>query len=76
VQLRQAQAVSFQGVIFGTLESAVEQAREAFWRADTHDLRTRSYAQFIVGQACRDLGRVAEAVREFGAGIALFEQAD
>jgi class 3 adenylate cyclase/tetratricopeptide (TPR) repeat protein len=76
VQLRQAQAVSFNGMISGTLESALEQAREAFQRADPHDLRTRSYAQFIVGQACRDLGRMAEAVQEFGAGIALFEEAN
>ncbi len=49
-------------------------AREAFERADPHDLRTRSYAQYIVGCACRDLGRIAEAVREFGAGLALFEE--
>jgi class 3 adenylate cyclase/tetratricopeptide (TPR) repeat protein len=76
VQLRQAQAVSFHGVIPGTLESAVDQAREAFERADPHDLQTRSYAQFIIGQACRDLGRIAEAVREFGVGIALFEEAN
>jgi len=76
VQLRQAQAISFNGVISGTLESAVEQAREAFQHADPDDLRTRSYAQFIVGQACRDLGRIAEAVQEFGAGIALFGEAN
>ena len=76
VQLRQAQAVSFNGVIPGTLESAVEQAREAFEHADARDLRTRSYAQFIVGHGCRDLGRIAEAVREFGVGIRLFEEAD
>ena len=76
VQLRQAQAISFNGVISGTLESAAEQAREAFQHADPDDLRTRSYAQFIVGQACRDLGRIAEAVQEFGAGIALFGEAN
>jgi class 3 adenylate cyclase/tetratricopeptide (TPR) repeat protein len=76
VQLRQAQAVSFNGVISGTLESAIEQAREAFQRADPDDVRTRSYAQFVVGHACRDLGRIAEAVREFGAGIALIEAAN
>jgi class 3 adenylate cyclase/tetratricopeptide (TPR) repeat protein len=76
VQLRQAQAISFNGVISGTLESAVEQAREAFQRADPDDLRTRSYAQFIVGQACRDLGRIGAAVEEFSIGISLFEQSD
>ncbi len=76
VQLRQAQAVALMGVIPGTLESAIEKAREAFERADPRDLRTRSYARFILGNACRDLGRVAEALQEFGAGLALFEQVD
>jgi class 3 adenylate cyclase/tetratricopeptide (TPR) repeat protein len=76
VQVRQAQAVAQAGVIPGTLPSAIEKAREAFQRADPRDLRTRSYAQFLVGHACRDLGRIAEAVREFGAGLALFEQVD
>jgi class 3 adenylate cyclase/tetratricopeptide (TPR) repeat protein len=76
VQVRQAQAISFNGVIPGTLESAVEQAREAFEHADPRDLRTRSYAQFIVGHACRDLGRIAEAVQEFGVGIRLLEEAN
>ncbi len=76
VQLRQAQAVAVTGVIAGTLQSAIEKAREAFERADPRDLRTRGYAQFVVGHACRDLGHVAEAVREFGAGLALFGPAD
>jgi class 3 adenylate cyclase/tetratricopeptide (TPR) repeat protein len=76
VQLRHAQAIAHEGVIPGTLQSAIEKAREAFERADPRDLRTRSYAQFIVGHACRDLGRVAEALPEFGAGLALFEQVD
>jgi class 3 adenylate cyclase/tetratricopeptide (TPR) repeat protein len=76
VQLRHAQAVAHEGVMPGTLQSAIEKAREAFERADPRDLRTRSYARFIVGHACRDLGRVAEALREFGAGLALFEQVD
>jgi class 3 adenylate cyclase/tetratricopeptide (TPR) repeat protein len=75
-QLRQAQAVALHGEIPGTLQSAVAKARGAFERADPHDLRTRSYARFIVGHACRDLGRVAEALEEFGAGLALFEQVD
>jgi len=76
VQVRQAQAVALIGVIPGTLESAIEKAREAFERADPRDLRTRTYARFIVSLACRDLGRIAEAVREFSAGLALFDQVD
>jgi class 3 adenylate cyclase/tetratricopeptide (TPR) repeat protein len=76
VQLRQAQAVAVLGVIPGTWESAIEKAREASERADPRDLRTRSYARFVSGHACRDLGRITEAVREFGAGLALFEQVD
>ncbi len=76
VQLRQAQAVALNGVIPGTIESALEKAREAFERADPGDLRTRSYARFIVGHASRDLGRITEAVREFTAGLSLFEQVD
>jgi tetratricopeptide (TPR) repeat protein len=76
VQLRQAQAVALMGAIPGTLESAIEKAREAFERAAPRDLRTRSYARVILGSACRDLGRVSEALREFGAGLALFEEMD
>jgi tetratricopeptide (TPR) repeat protein len=76
VQLRQAQAVALNGVIPGTVQSAIDKAREAFERADPRDLRTRSYARFIVGHGCRDLGRVTEALREFGAGLALFEPVD
>jgi tetratricopeptide (TPR) repeat protein len=75
VQVRQAQAV-INGVISGTLESAVDRAREAFQHAGPGDLRTRSYAQFLVGYACRDLGRIPEAVRGFGVGLALFEPLD
>jgi class 3 adenylate cyclase/tetratricopeptide (TPR) repeat protein len=73
VQLRQAQAVALDGVIPGTIESALDKAREAFERADRDDLRTRSYARFIMGSARRDIGRVTEAVREFTAGLSLFE---
>ncbi|MBI3456321.1 MAG: AAA family ATPase [Candidatus Rokubacteria bacterium] len=76
VQLRQAGAVALSGVIRGTLQSAVEKAREALERADPRDLRTRSYAQFVVAHACRDLGRIGDAVREFGAGLALFAEVD
>jgi class 3 adenylate cyclase/tetratricopeptide (TPR) repeat protein len=75
VRLRQAQAICLDGVIPGTIESALEQAREALERADPDDLRTRSYARFIMGNASRDLGRVGEAVREFDAGLSLFAPA-
>ena len=73
VQVRQAQAVAYSCVIPGTLESGIEKAREAFDRADAGDVRTRSYAQFIIGHAYRELGWITEAVREFGTGIALFD---
>ncbi|MBI4608571.1 MAG: AAA family ATPase [Candidatus Rokubacteria bacterium] len=72
VQVRQAQAIAVTEMIPGTLASAIEKAREAFDRADLGDLRTRSYARYVAGVACRDLGRFAEAISEFGAGIALF----
>ncbi len=73
VQVRQAQVVYAHGTVPGTLESTLERAHEAFERARHDDLRTRSYAQYLVGCACRDLGRIVEAVREFGVGLALFE---
>jgi len=76
VQVRQAQAVAVTGVAPGTLESAIEKAREAFRRADPSDLRTRGYAQYIAGLACRDLGRIAEAIREFDTGADLFAAQD
>jgi len=72
VQLQQAQAIALAMTLPGTLESAIDKAREAFDHADLRDLRTRSYAKYIVGTACRALGRIAEAVDEFDAGIALF----
>jgi class 3 adenylate cyclase/tetratricopeptide (TPR) repeat protein len=75
VQVRQAQAIAFVGAIPGTLQSAIDRAREAATCADASDLRTRSYARFIEAVACRDLGRVEEAVGEFDAGIALFATA-
>jgi tetratricopeptide (TPR) repeat protein len=76
VQLRRAQAVIFPGAVPGTLASAIDQAREAFERAAPDDVRTRSYAKFIVGHAARDLGRITEAVSEFAAGLTLFEHVD
>jgi tetratricopeptide (TPR) repeat protein len=72
VQVRQAQGVALMGLLPGTLESAMDQAREAFLHAEPEDLRTRSYARFIAAVCCRDLGRLADAVGEFGAGVALF----
>jgi len=73
VQVRQAQAVYSHGTIPGTLESTIGTAHEAFEGAGPRDVRTRSYAQYLVGCACRDLGRIVEATREFGVGLALFE---
>jgi class 3 adenylate cyclase/tetratricopeptide (TPR) repeat protein len=72
VQLQQAQTIAFTTVLPGTLESAIDKAREAFDSANSRDLRTRSYAKYIVGFACRALGRISEAVEEFDAGTALF----
>ncbi len=72
VQVRQAQALAITWLIPGTFDSAIERAREAFDRADPHDLRTRSYAQYIAGLSYRDTGRFADAIREFGMGTSLF----
>jgi hypothetical protein len=58
-----AQGVYFDVTIPAALPSAIERAHEAFERADPHDLRTRSYAQYIVGCACRDLGRIGGGAR-------------
>jgi class 3 adenylate cyclase/tetratricopeptide (TPR) repeat protein len=76
VQVRQAQAVAVTGVIPGTLESAIDRALEAARRAEPADLRTRAYAHFVAGLACRDLGRVPDAVREFQTGADLFPTRD
>src|SRR5262249_19883680 len=69
VQVRQAQAVAFAAAIPGTLEAALDRAREAAAHADPGDLRTRSYARFIAAVACRDIGRIAEAIEEDDIGI-------
>jgi hypothetical protein len=74
VQLRQAEAIALTEWSPATLESAIDKAREAIERADPRDLRTRRYARFILGHAGRGLGRVAKAVREFSAGLALFAE--
>ena len=51
---------------------AIEVAREAFTLAAPDDLRTRSYAQFLVGAASLVRGSFRNAVQEFDAGVALF----
>jgi class 3 adenylate cyclase/tetratricopeptide (TPR) repeat protein len=75
VQVRQAQAIAFAAAIPGTLDFALGRAREAATRADAADLRTRSYARFIAAVACRDMGRIEEAIDEFDQGAALFADA-
>ena len=75
VQVRQAQAIALAAAIPGTLHSALERAREAAARADASDLRTRSYARFIAAVACRDIGRIEEAIGEFDIGVTLFTSA-
>jgi class 3 adenylate cyclase/tetratricopeptide (TPR) repeat protein len=75
VQVRQAQTIALAAAIPGTLQSALERAREAAARADAGDLRTRSYARFIAGVACRDMGGLEEGVAEFDLGVELFTTA-
>jgi tetratricopeptide (TPR) repeat protein len=75
VQVRQAQAIAIAAAIPGTLVSALELAREAATGADAADLRTRSYARFLMGVAYRDTGRLEDAVREHDAGARLFAAA-
>jgi tetratricopeptide (TPR) repeat protein len=75
VQVRQAQAIAIAAAIPGTLASALELARDAATGADPADLRTRSYARFVMGVACRDMGRLEEAIREYDAGAGLFATA-
>jgi class 3 adenylate cyclase len=72
VQVRQAQAIAFADTVPGTLVSAFELAREAAAGADANDLRTRSYAHFVMGVAYRDMGRLEEAIREHDVGARLF----
>jgi class 3 adenylate cyclase/tetratricopeptide (TPR) repeat protein len=77
VQVRQAQAIvlSVSAAIPGTLQGAIERAREAITHADPSDVRTRSYARFIAAVACRDLGRLEESIVEFEVGTELFSTA-
>jgi class 3 adenylate cyclase/tetratricopeptide (TPR) repeat protein len=72
VQVRQAQAIAVADAIPGTLVSALQLAREAAEGAAAADLRTRSYARFVMGVAYRDMGRLEEAIREHDAGARLF----
>ena len=72
VQVRQAQAIAFADTVPGSLVSALALAREAAAGADAADLRTRSYARFIMGVAYRDMGRLEEAVGAHEAGARLF----
>ena len=76
VQVRQAQAMAVTGAMSGTLESAIDKALEAARRADPSDLRTRGYAHFVAGLGCRDVGRIAEGIRQFDIGADLFGSED
>jgi class 3 adenylate cyclase/tetratricopeptide (TPR) repeat protein len=72
VHVRQAQGLWNLWSGPGNLEDAIERAREAFALAAPDDLRTRSYAQFLVGAASLARGRFHDAVQEFDAGVTLF----
>jgi class 3 adenylate cyclase/tetratricopeptide (TPR) repeat protein len=72
VRVRQAQNLWQLWSGPGNLEEAIERAREAFALAAPDDLRTRSYAQFLVGAALLARGSFRDAVQEFDAGVALF----
>ena len=72
VRVRQAQGLWNLWSGPGNLEAAIEGAREAFALTAPNDLRTRSYAQFLVGAASLARGRFLDAVQAFDAGEALF----
>ena len=72
VRVRQAQGLWNLWSGPSNLEAAIEGAREAFALAAPDDLRTRSYAQFLVGAASLARGCFRDAVREFNAGVTLF----
>lgn len=67
----QAQAEALDWFEPRSLGPALAHAREADQLATPADVRTRSYARFIAGVACRDLGRYDEALDTFDSGIAL-----
>ncbi len=71
VRVRQAQAHWWVWRHPGALETAIERAREAWSLADPRDVRTQSYAHYVAGAACRDLGRLREAISEYNVAIAL-----
>jgi tetratricopeptide (TPR) repeat protein len=75
VRVRQAQGLWNLWSGPGNLEDAIERAREAGALAAPDDLRTRSYAQFLVGAASLARGRFHQAIQEFDAGVALFTAA-
>jgi len=72
VRVRQAQGLWNLWSGPGNLEDAIERAREAGALAAPDDLRTRSYAQFLVGAASLASGRFHHAIQEFDAGVTLF----
>jgi predicted ATPase/class 3 adenylate cyclase len=72
VRVRQAQGLWNLWSGPGNLEAAIEGAREAFTLAAADDLRTRSYAQFLVVAASLARGRFHDAIQEFDAGVSLF----
>jgi tetratricopeptide (TPR) repeat protein len=72
VRVRQAQGFWFLWAGPRRLEEAIERAREAFALAAPDDLRTRSYAQFLVSAASVARARFREAIQEFDAGVTLF----
>jgi class 3 adenylate cyclase/tetratricopeptide (TPR) repeat protein len=75
VRVRQAQGLWNLWSGPSNLEDAIERAREAGALAVPDDLRTRSYAQFLVGAASLAGGRFHHAIQEFDAGVALFTAA-
>ncbi|HWN44587.1 MAG TPA: AAA family ATPase, partial [Thermoanaerobaculia bacterium] len=75
VRVRQAQGLWNLWSGPGNLEDAIERAGEAAGLAAPDDLRTRSYAQFLVGAASLARGRFHHAIKEFDAGVALFTAA-
>ena len=76
VRVRQAQAELSIWPNERCLERALERARDALTLADAADLVTRGEAYYLASQACRDLGRSAEAIDLLREGIALLSTAE
>ena len=53
----------------GYYDVALDLAREAAGRADPQTSELSSYARFIAAIACRDIGRMEEAIQEFDRGV-------